>query len=133
MYTSKMTTLPDYLTQTFLEWQAAEGQRKTLEDFAIYIGVSRPIVSFWMNGKRTPNIEHCEKISLRFGNEIYDVLGIARPDIYLQRINRIWNELSPEIQKRIADEAEGYRIQNETKPEKLQISRTKKKRSGKAK
>jgi len=82
------------------------GQRKTLEDFADYLGISRPLLSFWINGKRVPNEENIEKISLRFGNEIYDVLDLPRPNPYLQKLNRIW-EFIPE-------EAEKYETQNES-------------------
>jgi transcriptional regulator with XRE-family HTH domain len=47
-----MNKLPDYLTKKYLEWQAVIGQRKTLEDFADFLNVSRPLLSYWMNGKR---------------------------------------------------------------------------------
>lgn len=57
----KMKTLPEFLTQSFLIWQAEKGERKTLEDFADYLGVNRSLLSYWMNGKRVPseeNIDH---------------------------------------------------------------------------
>ena len=107
-----MKKLPDYLTKKFLEWQAQLGQRKTLEDFADYLGISRPLLSFWINGKRIPNDENIEKISLRFGNEIYDVLELPRPNPYLQKLNRIWEFLPEEIQRKFSEEAEKYETQN---------------------
>ncbi len=109
---SKMQTLPEYLTKKFLDWQAAEGERKTLEDFADYINVSRPLLSFWMNGKRIPNKEACEKISIKLGNEIYDVLGKPRPNPYKQVIDRVWDFIPEEIQKRLSDEAEKYEAES---------------------
>ena len=109
-----MNKLPDYLTKKFLEWQTSLGARKTLEDFADYLEVSRPLLSFWMNGKRIPNQENIEKISLLLGYEIYDVLDLPRPNPHLQKINRLWEFLPEEIQIKIAKEIEKYETQNES-------------------
>lgn len=109
-----MNKLPDFLTKKYLAWQAELGQRKTLEDFADHLSVSRPLLSFWMNGKRVPNEENLENISLRLGNEIYDVLDLPRPNPYLQKLNRIWQFLPEEIQKKFSEEAEKYETQNIT-------------------
>ena len=108
----KMNKLPDFLTKKYLAWQAGLGQRKTLEDFADYLGVSRPLLSFWMNGKRVPNDENLENISLRLGNEIYDVIELPRPNPYLQKLNRVWEFIPEEIQKKFSEEAEKYEAQN---------------------
>lgn len=107
-----MNKLPDYLTRKFLEWQTQMGARKTLEEFADYLDISRPLLSFWINGKRVPNDENIEKISLRFGNEIYDVLEKDRPNPYLQKLNRAWEFIPEEIQKKFSEEAEKYETQN---------------------
>lgn len=107
-----MKTLPEFLTQSFLVWQAEEGERKTLEDFADYLGVNRSLLSYWMNGKRIPNDDACEKISAKLGNEIYDVLEKPRPNQYLQIVNRVFEHLPVEVQKRFSEEAEKYETEN---------------------
>jgi len=105
----------DWITQKFLEWQAKEGKRKTLEEFSAYIGVSRPLLNMWMNGtKKKPGIENVKMLSEIFGVEIYDILEIPRPNPYLQKINRLWEHLPEDIQKRLAEEAEVYETTNET-------------------
>jgi hypothetical protein len=43
-----MSKFPDWITKAFLEWQTQQGKRKTLEEFAAFIGVSRPLVNMWM-------------------------------------------------------------------------------------
>lgn len=73
-----MQTLPEFLTQNYLDWQAAQGEIRTLEEYAEYLGVNRSLLSFWMNGKRVPSEENIDKMSLQLGNEIYDVLNIPR-------------------------------------------------------
>jgi len=96
-------------------WLAANiGERKTLEDFADYLDVNRSLLSYWMNGKRIPNEENCEKISKKLGNEIYDVLELPRPNPYLQKLNRIWEFIPEETQKKFSEEAEKYEAQNVT-------------------
>ena len=108
-----MNKFPNYLTKKFLEWQTELGARKTLEDFADYLNVSRPLLSFWMNGKRIPNADNLENISAILGNEIYDVLDLPRPNPHLQKINRLWEFLPEEIQIKLAKETEKYETQNE--------------------
>lgn len=108
-----MTKLPEYLTRKYLGWQTEEGERKTLEEFANYLGVNRSLLSFWMNGTRVPNEDNADKMAEILGNEIYDVLGMPRPNPYLQRINRVWEFLPDDVQQQIANEAEKYEAQNE--------------------
>jgi transcriptional regulator with XRE-family HTH domain len=110
-----MNKFPNYLTKKFLEWQTELGARKTLEEFADYLNVSRPLLSFWMNGKRIPNAENLENISNILGNEIYDALDLPRPNPHLQKLNRVWEFLPEEIQERISREAESYEAQNISK------------------
>lgn len=110
---SIMENFSTWITRKFVEWQAKEGKRKTIEDFAAYLGTSRPLVNMWMNGNKKPGIENVKIISEIFGNEVYDVLDIPRPNPYLQKINRIWEFLPEEIQKRFAEEAETYEAKNE--------------------
>ena len=108
-----MNKFPNYLTKKFLEWQTELGARKTLEDFADYLNVSRPLLSFWMNGKRIPNADNLENISAILGNEIYDALDLPRPNPNLQKINRLLEFLPEEIQIKLAKETEKYETQNE--------------------
>ena len=108
-----MNKFHNYLTKKFLEWQTELGARTTLEDFADYLNVSRPLLSFWMNGKRIPNADNLENISAILGNEIYDALDLPRPNPHLQKINRLWEFLPEEIQIKLAKETEKYETQNE--------------------
>jgi len=107
-----MKTLPEYLTQKFLDWQATEGARKTLEDFAVYLDVNRSLLSYWTNGKRIPNEGNIKKVASKLGNEIYDVMGLPRPNPYKQVIDRVWEFLPEDFQRRISEEAEAYEEKN---------------------
>lgn len=104
---------PEFIEKKYLEWQHREGKRKSVEDFAMYIGVSQSALSLWMGGKRTPSIQTTNLLAEIFGNEVYDVLGLPRPNPYQQRANRVWEFIPEERQKQIAEEAEKYAAQNQ--------------------
>jgi transcriptional regulator with XRE-family HTH domain len=103
---------PELLEQKFLEWQMEKGERKTLYEFANYLGVSHGTISFWINGVKKPSDSNIEKLAELFGNEIYDALDLPRPNPYLQKLNRLWQFIPEEIQKKFSDEADKYETQN---------------------
>jgi transcriptional regulator with XRE-family HTH domain len=105
-------TFPDFLETKYLEWQLKEMGRKTIVQFAAYIGVSQPILSMWMSGKKRPGIDNIKLLAEIFGDEVYDALGLPRPNPYLQKVNRLWEFIPEEIQKRFSEEAERYEAQN---------------------
>jgi transcriptional regulator with XRE-family HTH domain len=86
----------DWLHQEFVKWESSYGRRKTVSEFAIYVGVSQSLMSHYLNGTRTPAGDNIEKISAKLGNEIYDILGIPRPDPVLQAINNNWDNFTQE-------------------------------------
>ena len=101
-YTSHVT-FPEYIERKYLEWQNEQGKRKSIDEFAVYLGVSQPTLSLWMSGKRSPSNRIVDHLAEIFGNEIYDVTGLPRPNPYLQRINRVWEFLPEAMQKAIAE------------------------------
>lgn len=106
-------TFPEFLEKKYLEWQLKEEGRKTIVQFAAYIGVSQPILSMWLSGKKRPGVDNIKLLAEIFGDEVYDSLGLPRPNPYLQRVNRVWEFLPEAIQKRIAEDAEKYETTNE--------------------
>ena len=108
-----MNKFSEWMTKQFVHWQAEQGTRKTLEEFAAYVGVSRPLINMWMNGNQKPGAENIKLMGELFGSEIYDVLELPRPNPHLQKINRLWEFLPEEIQIKLAKETEKYETQNE--------------------
>lgn len=107
-----MNNFSSWITRKYVEWQAKEGRRKTIEEFAAYLGTSRPLVNMWMNGNKKPGRENIKILAELFGNEIYDVLELPRPNPYKQVIDRVWEFLPEDFQKRISEEAEEYEEKN---------------------
>ena len=108
-------TLAKLLEQKFLTWQNEQGRRKTLDDYAEYLGVGRSVLSNWLTGKRSPNTESLRVLSSRLGPEVYDVLGLDRPDPDLAFIEQQWQNLTPQARRAIRQQAEQYAAHNESR------------------
>lgn len=109
---STMNNFSSWITRKYVEWQAKEGKRKTIEEFAAYLGTSRPLVNMWMNGNKKPGKENIKILAELFGNEVYDILELPRPNPYKQIIDRVWEFLPEDFQKQISEEAEKYEEKN---------------------
>ena len=95
-----------YLELKFLEWQRNEGGRKTVKEFAGFIGVSQSTISSWWNGIRVPEGENIRKLEKKLGFEVYDVLGLPRPDEDLAYISQHWDTISAEFRRKFRKEVE---------------------------
>lgn len=101
-----------YLELKFLEWQQKSGGRKTVKQFAEYIGVGQTTVSGWWNEGRKPEGDNVMKLARLFGADVYDILGLPRPEENLTYIQNHWDQLSPRERKAIRDAAEQYVTRN---------------------
>jgi len=102
-------SIPELLNKKFLEWQVEKGERKTLDEFAILLGVSRPLLSMWMNGTRSPGLEYKKRIIELFGAEAIEAFG-EDPDLHF--IQDSWDDLSPEKRKAIRDQVAGFKAES---------------------
>jgi transcriptional regulator with XRE-family HTH domain len=110
---NKKLTLSMWLEVNFLDWQAENKKRATLQEFAEYIGYSRPLISMWMTGQRLPTEDGVKRLAELFGPDVYDILEMPRPNPHLQNINRLWEFLPEDVQIKIEKEVEKYETQNE--------------------
>lgn len=108
-----MISFPEWLEQYFLNWQAKQGKRTNLNEFAAFLGFSRPTISMWMNGSRTPSFETIEQLSLKVGPEIFDVMDLPRPDPDLQTLIHIWPHISEEARRVLREQGEQFADENE--------------------
>lgn len=112
MYKISVVTIPELLNKKFLEWQYQQNTRKTLDDFAEYIGVKRPLLSMWMNGARVPGEANKSRLIELFGTDAILAFG-EDPDLYYVKEN--WNDLPQELRHSIREQAEQYQTKNEPK------------------
>ena len=93
----------DWINKKFYEWRGET--RKTIEEFADYIGVSQPLMSQWMkkNGKVPKSKKHVDALINKYGiEEVYKILpelgdynpppSLRRMDLARDKINRIMRE-----------------------------------------
>lgn len=105
-------TFQDFINKTFLHWQSQYGRRKTLDEFAQYLGVKRELVSMWMNGKRKPGPKYKNQLINVIGDEAADFFG---EDPQLVFINQNWDAASEELQRSLTEQLKKHIIANDTK------------------
>jgi transcriptional regulator with XRE-family HTH domain len=96
----------EWLTKKFVDWQAAEEKRKSVSDFADYLGVSRDTLNKYMNGTRKPTGTYVERIAAKLGVEIYDLLGSPRPDPRLQAVISAWPKMTEREREELGRQAD---------------------------
>ena len=104
-----------FMEMKFLDWQQKEGGRKTVKEFAKYIGVSQAAISSYWNGIRLPEGESIRKLASQLGMEVYDVLGLPRPDEDLAYISQNWDRVSEDFRRKFRKEVEEQLAHEESK------------------
>lgn len=108
------------LESALIAWRTKQTKLKgnvSLTSFAEEIGASRSLVSMWMNGERPVTIAYRKKIAKPIadlvGPRAYEILDVTPPNPYLQKINLLFEYLSPDHQRLLAEQAEKYEAKNE--------------------
>lgn len=71
--------IAELLTREYLDWQKKVG-RRTIKQFSQRLKVPPASLSDWMAGKYPPkSMVNIENIAKELGSEVYDVLGLSRP------------------------------------------------------
>ena len=118
------------MEKKYLEWQLAQGERKSIEAFADHLNIKKTTLVQWMNDQRKPGPENVERLAAALGIEVYDALNLPRPDERLLQIKKVWEDLSEEEQAAFAAEIERTAASNKHKaPEKQKSERSPKKTS----
>lgn len=114
MYICSVNTFPEYLLERIQEFERDKGERTSLDKFAEYIGVSRPLVSHWLKGKYSPSLENVRTLAELFGPEIYEVLQLPAPDPDLELLKSIWKHIPEEKRRSLREQGESYAAHNQT-------------------
>ena len=115
-----LSGFPNLLDRAFLEYRIKQTRNRlsvSLNSFAYYLDFSPPIVNLWLNGSRLPSQGNVERIIPKLVElldlEVYDVLGLPRPDLNLQRLTRVWSLIPTKFQQSMAEQAEKYAAEGE--------------------
>jgi transcriptional regulator with XRE-family HTH domain len=83
MEPEKIAVISKWIMKKFLEYKSIQERDVTQAEFAEYLGVSESTVSQWINKVQPPDKHSADLIAPKLGPEIYDLLGMARPDTIL--------------------------------------------------
>lgn len=96
-----MATVKDWLNQKFVEWEKTQGGKQSFYAFARYLEVSQSGLGQWMTGNGAPGGDDLLSIANKLGPEIYDVIGLPRPNEEAQRVTVSFASLPPDIRQKL--------------------------------
>lgn len=96
----------DWLRQKYDEWERRTGGNRA--DFATYLGVPSTSLSNWLNTGARPRVDSIRLLADKLGGEVYDVLGLRRPeesnaalDLIDQEMLYVFDRLTDEEQEEL--------------------------------
>ncbi len=106
----------DRLFIAFQEWEKTQPKkRSSFSAFARWLSenekgikISQQNVDAWMNGVVPKDYKYILILSEKLGDWVFDSLGVPRPNKHLQTINRVFDLLPEDVQRRFAEEAAKY-------------------------
>ena len=102
-------TFKEFIEKKYVQWQGEQGKRKTVGDFAAYLGISQPLLSMWMNGSKKPGAQNIKILYDLYGEEVSEALGKDNDLFYIQNH---WENYDPTFRKFLREQAEKYETQN---------------------
>lgn len=98
-----MATAKDWLNQKFSEWEKTQGGRQSYYAFARYLEVSQSGLSQWMMGSAVPGGDDLLSLAKKLGPEVYDILGLPRPNVEVQRMTVSFANLPADIRQNLSN------------------------------
>lgn len=98
-----MATVKDWLNQKFVEWERSQGGRQSYYAFARFLGVSQSGLGSWMTGGSVPGGDDLIALADKLGPEVYEVLGLPRPNADVQRVTVSFASLPPDLRQRLTN------------------------------
>lgn len=98
-----MATAKDWLNQKFSEWEKTQGGRQSYYAFARYLEVSQSGLSQWMMGSAVPGGDDLLSLAKKLGPEVYDILGLPRPNVEVQRMTVSFANLPTDIRQNLSN------------------------------
>jgi transcriptional regulator with XRE-family HTH domain len=100
----------EYLLKYLQKWERLAGERKTLKQFSVYLGVSDKSLNHLWRDRRQPSQEIADQIYSVTGDaEIYDLADLDRPDYRLNFIRKNWGQFPDEDKETVMEMLSKYR------------------------
>jgi hypothetical protein len=115
-------TFSEILEKALIVWRTNQTKNHasvSINSFSKYLGYSRPMVTQWMNGKRSVTYEAFEKMMPRLhdliGPEIYNMREHPEPDLVLRYFISSWEELTEAQRSDISGMLDDFLEENKPK------------------
>lgn len=89
------TEFSKFLEKYYLNWQMENG-RASIREFSRWLDINHAMIDQWMNGKGRPGAKSIPKLARKLGPEVYEILNISPPPLFIQKLEAIYDELTPE-------------------------------------
>lgn len=117
---------PQLLESRFLTWQQEQGGRRTVAQFAEWLGFPQSTLSTWWTKNIVPKDDKViQKLAEKLGMDVYDSLSLPRPDPDLIYIQQHWPELSEKDRRQLRELAQNYKSKNQENESKRAHSKRK--------
>jgi hypothetical protein len=111
----------DQLFNAFQEWEKQQPKKRSsfsafarwLSENSLNVKIKQQVFDNWLNGSIPKDINYVVVLAEKLGDWVYESLEVTPPNPYLQKVNRVWEFIPEDIQKKIAEEAATYETQNE--------------------
>lgn len=93
-----------WINKKYVEWRGdAIGRDHSQKEFADWVGISPSLMTYWLkrNGKIPKHQKTVNKLVRRFGPEVYEVLGIPPPPLFIQKLEALYDELDQDRQRQL--------------------------------
>lgn len=125
---AEKTRIGDWLERMFVQWQAAQGKSKTIQEFFDFLEISKATYYRWGSGERTPTELDVASLAKKTGNyDIYELAGLEKPDPRLEALKAGWENIPDDIKDEIADIAGRAKERGATEPSDRKLASTKRK------
>lgn len=101
----------DIFLSALIEWRNRQTKkRKSVSEnaFAAFLGISRPTVTQWLNKRNEPSHEYlvmiAPKLAELLGPQVYDDLGLARPDEQFDELKAQYDQVPPDEKEEFLEE-----------------------------
>lgn len=122
-------SVSEWLQAKFENWRYQNGVRKTLTEFAAFIGITEQRLLAFLDGSEQPKSDNLARLGAALGFEIYDLVGISPsvildtlPPVFRVRLASAFTEYyetlaekaypidSPESQMTLQEVAQKYKL-----------------------
>jgi hypothetical protein len=107
---TKQPSFPQWLDIAYEDWRRGRPGRKSVADFARWLGLESGVVHHYLKGRRKPEDGSKELLAIAkaLGPEVYDTLGYPRPELRaaMSVLNKLDESAKEDILTRIAFRAQ---------------------------